>query len=548
MPSRLLHPDDYELVNRHSSESDDIFNLDDADFETQGLTSISYNHNRPLHFLRSFILSIPFRIRAIFDRRRFRQRRTKKSASRCLSLLRPLARRVCFLFNAILSILSVIILLTAIFKPSYTQLPTHYQLLKTQILESSKDGRGNIDKQKIFIAASIYDSSGRLATGAWGDAVLNLIDILGNENVFLSIYENDGGVKAQTALKELESKLQCSHNLNFEAHLSLENIPHITLLDGSKRIKRIAYLAEVRNRALLPLDEAPSTKYDKILFLNDVIFNPIDATQLLFSTHADEHGKTDYLAACAVDFINPFKFYDTFATRDLEGYSMGVPFFPWYSSAGKGLSRQDVLDGKDAVRVKSCWGGMVAFDAEFFQNSNSSQESGPAAQKSFSGAALDKSSRPSRPIRFRAEPDLFWDASECCLIHADLQNADTVHVVDDDFGIYQNPFVRVAYDSRSLWWLGYTRRFERLYNLPHVMVNYVVGLPWFNPRRTEQQGKEVTEEVWIADAQSKSGGSFQEIGRIATAGGYCGMRTLQVLKESSQKGEKNWETIPLPPG
>ena len=56
-----------------------------------------------------------------------------------------------------------------------------------------------------------------------------------------------------------------------------------------------------------------------------------------------------------MDFINPFKFYGTFASRDLEGYSMGLPIYPWFSSAGKAQSRQDVLDQKDAVRVRSCW-------------------------------------------------------------------------------------------------------------------------------------------------------------------------------------------------
>lgn len=546
MPSRLLHPDEYELVNRHSSESNDTFNLDDADFESQGLTSNSYVHNQS--FLRSFVFSILLRIRAIFDRRRFRQRRTNKPARRFLTLLGPRAFRAWLLFNAILGIVSSLIFLTAILKPSYTQLPTHYQLLKTQISESNKDGRGNLENQKIFIATSIFDRSGELATGAWGNAVLNLIDILGNENVFLSVYENDGGVKAQTALKELENKLHCSHNLNFEEHLPLENLPHITLPNGSSRIKRIAFLAEVRNKALLPLEEPSSTRYDKILFLNDVIFDPVDAAQLLFSTHADEHGKASYIAACAVDFINPFKFYDTFATRDLEGYSMGVPFFPWYSSAGKGLSRQDVLDGKDAVRVRSCWGGMVAFDAELFQFPNASQDSWLLNKSRSRDATVGGGSRPSQPIRFRAEPDLFWDASECCLIHADLQNINPVHAVGDDLGIYQNPFVRVAYDSRSLSWLPYTRRFERLYSLPHFIVNYLVGLPWFNPRRTEERGKKATQEVWIPDSQLKSGGSFQETSKIATGGGFCGVRTLQVIKESPQNGEKNWENIPIPPG
>ena len=211
---------------------------------------------------------------------------------------------------------------------------------------------------------------------------------------------------------------------------------------------------------------------------------------------------------------------------------MGVPFFPWYSDAGRGLSRQDVLDGKDAVRVKSCWGGMVAFDASYLQApfSLAANETSEARNILFSdneedGAVSEvKAWDPSHPIRFRAEPALDWDASECCLIHADLIEA-TRNSTSDDTGIYQNPFVRVAYSSRTLWWLSFTRRFERLYTLPQNIINHVVGLPWPNPRR---------------EAAKDEGG--------VNGGGYCGMKTLQLLRETPRKGEKNWETVPVVPG
>lgn len=448
-----------------------------------------------------------------------------------------------------LSALGILLFLTAIFRPSYTKLPKHYRKLKDQILQTSNGGRGNLENQKIFIATSIYDRGGRLAGGAWGQAILGLIDILGNENVFLSIYENDGGEEARDALKQFETNVQCQHSLIFEDHLPLDNLSHVTLPDGSQRIKRITYLAEARNKALRPLAD-PSTKtYDKLLFLNDVVFDPIDAAQLLFSTHSNEQGKAEYFAACAVDFMNPFKFYDTFATRDIEGFSMGVPFFPWFSSAGKSKTRQDVLEGKDAVRVKSCWGGMVAFDAKFFQVQGPSEDVKYEETErvgSQASSSLNLTSRP--PLRFRSEPNIYWEASECCLIHADLQAVTSMSNSQDDVGIYQNPFVRVAYDSRTLWWLGFTRRFERLYSWPHFLVNSLVGLPWHNPRREEQRGANVRETVWIPDPGLKSGGSFQEVLRIGTGGGYCGIRTLQLIKKTPREGERNWEMLPVPSG
>lgn len=547
MPQRLLHPDEYELVDRVSSETNETFDLDEADFESQGLTTASYLHQRPSS--NPLLRYVPPRLRNILVRLKLRQRRAKRPVSRHFCSIKALQRRICFHIWIALTLLCAVVFLTAIFRPSYTRLPKHYQKLKSQILETRNGGRGNLDNQKVFIASSIYDRNGRLAGGAWGQAILNLIDILGNDNVYLSIYENDGGDEAQTALKRFETKVLCQHSLIFESHLPLDNISHVTLPNGSKRIKRIAYLAEARNKALQPLSEPSAKKYDKVLYLNDVVFDPVDAAQLLFSTHLNDQGNTDYFAACAVDFINPFKFYDTFATRDIEGFSMGVPFFPWFSSAGRAMTRQDVLDGKDAVRVKSCWGGMVAFDAKFFQALSQPEDAEDEASEETGNQVAGRLSSASHPpLRFRSEPDIYWDASECCLIHADLQGATSSYVSQDDFGIYQNPFVRVAYDSRTLWWLGFTRRFERLYSWPHFLVNSLVGLPWYNPRREEQRGVEILETIWVPDSGLKAGGSLQEVPRLATGGGFCGMRTLQLIKETPREGERNWETLLIPSG
>lgn len=410
--------------------------------------------------------------------------------------------------------------------------------MQRRVLASDENGRGNVDNKNIFIAASLYDKGGRLVDGTWGRDVLELIDLLGDTNVFLSIYENDSGPNAEDALKRYEEKVRCNSNLLYEEHLSTDNMSRVTLPDGSKRIKRIAYLAGVRNRALEPLNEPSNVTYDKVLFLNDVLFNPVDAIQLLFSTNVDRNGEPSYGAACAVDFINPFKFYDTFATRDLEGYSMGVPFFPWFSNAGQGLSRKDVLDGKDAVRVKSCWGGMVAFDASYLQASQKAVHDNPMPSK----IGNDSAQIPdlSEPIRFRAVTDLDWDASECCLIHADIINSHAQTVPVNAVGIYQNPYVRVAYGPWTLWWLPITRRFERLYTIPHTIIDRLVGLPWDNPRRVDFKPSDAKESV----ERSRGNPKPEIVG--AGGDGYCGLRTLQLLRETSREGEKNWETVPVP--
>ncbi|GKZ67222.1 hypothetical protein AnigIFM50267_001489 [Aspergillus niger] len=450
---------------------------------------------------------------------------------------RSLFRRICNYFYAVIGIIFLLIVLTSIFRPSYTRPPPHYLSLRNAVSQSTKSGRGNIRNEKVFIAASLYDPDGELARGHWGDSVLELIDLLGEDNVFLSIYENDSGRDGESALQELADRTTCQKSIVFEQHLDLADLPTVAVPGGSRRIKRIEYLAEVRNRALRPLDDQPGVRYDKLLYLNDVAFNPVDALQLLFSTNATDDGVAQYRAACAVDFINPFKFYDTYATRDLQGFGVGVPFFPWFTSAGQGQSRQDVLAQKDAVRVRSCWGGMVAFDARFFQHGTTLSAMGMQPQLS----EEDKS-----PARFRASHDTFWEASECCLIHADIQKPQPDPEKITDTGIYINPYVRVAYDTRTLSWLGTTRRFEKLYSWIHDILNQFIGMPWFNPRRTEVPGQISQEKVWIPDEQGDGNGSFQLVDRVAGKDGFCGRPGLQVIIEHRKEGQKGYEEIEVP--
>lgn len=520
MSIRLLHPDEYEVASRSSVDSQGTFILDDVDFESQAPSKRWFSIHR-------------FPILSKFLPASYLGYRSLKKPSRTPSCSRPF-RRIFFYFHVFIGIVVALVLLTSAFYPSYTRLPPHYELLRKAALESHTPGRGNPRNEKVFIAASLYDRGGRLARGQWGVAILKLIHLLGEDNVFLSIYENNSGPEAESALQDFGELVTCNKSLVFEEKLDLDTLPTITVPGGSKRIKRIEYLAEVRNRALKPLDDHPERRYDKLLYLNDVVFDPIDAIQLLFSTNAAEHGVAEYRAACAVDFINPFKFYDTFATRDLQGYSMGVPFFPWFSTAGNGESRRDVFAEKDAVRVRSCWGGMVAFDADFFQHSDSlkSLYPNPGAQN--------------LPVRFRSDEDLFWEGSECCIIHADLQDVPSNVDAITDTGIYMNPFIRVAYDDTTLSWLRFTRRFERLYSLIHNIVNHVAGLPKFNPRRTEVAGQLVNETVWVADETQEGGGSFQSVLRTAANDGFCGRRSLSVIVEDRKEGQEGWERIPIP--
>lgn len=309
----------------------------------------------------------------------------------------------------------------------------------------------------------------------------------------------------------------------------------------------------MRNRALAPID-SNGVQFDRILFLNDVSFDPVEAAQLLFATNVDSTGRADYAAACAVDFIMPFKFYDRFATRDLDGFTTGLVFFPFFTSAGTATSRNDVLAGTDAVRVRSCWGGMVAYEAHWFQDQRL-LGGHPSAAPSTQPPAPTSTSL--GPLRFRYETDLYWEASECCLINADLQYRQSGKGMPAHPRIYLNPFIRVAYDEKTLSWLALARRPERLYSLIHNILNYFVGFPTMQERVGEEPGSVVKDNVWRFDDPTRGfahnathddlKGHYEEVTRIAKPGSFCGGRNLLVINEKPEHGPGPWVRI-APPG
>ncbi|QKX59167.1 uncharacterized protein TRUGW13939_06299 [Talaromyces rugulosus] len=479
-----------------------------------------------------------------------RSRWTKYVSAR---LLRRIIHLVLLLIVAVVAVVAV----TFVFFPSYTHRPAHYQYLEGSIKRSQEPGRGNPRNEKVFIATNLYDRSGDLARGRWGHSLLELVDLLGHDNTFLSIYENDAGEEADRALAELDAQVHCNKSIVFEPHYDFSQAETVTLPDGSVRFRRVPYLADLRNQALAPLAEQnkKGIRYDRILFMNDVYFDPVDIVQLLFSTNMGDDGVSNYRAACAVDFGKVTRFYDTFAVRDAQGYRIGVPFYPWFVSAGEAASRKDVLNQKDAVRVRSCWGGIVAFDAKYFQVAEEEEEEEEDSKSSLiHKTPTDRrkqqqqtaNTTSTEPVRFRAISDTFWEASESCLIHADLQDpyTDIDEVVDT--GIYLNPYIRVTYEYRAFTRLGFVRRFERLFAWPNWIANAMSNHPYHNSRRTDIAGETVEQRVWQPDASYDEGGYWKDELRVASAGGFCAKRDLFVLIDNRQEGENGWEPIWTP--
>ncbi|PWW77853.1 Glycosyltransferase Family 69 protein [Tuber magnatum] len=404
-----------------------------------------------------------------------------------------LRRRCWQVSTVLLSAVGLLLVFTFIFNPSYTktQYPENYAVVANAVrngggvnpqefwrgkggTKATKSGRGNPAGEKVFIAANIIDAD--LINGAWGNAVMELMDLIGGENVFLSIFENDSGPETKAALEDLDKlvagNIPKAGRSIVSTTLPLAAIPRVKLPNDKTYIKRITYLAEVRNRALLPLAGYIPSLYDKILFLNDVVFDPVQALHLLFSTN---QGK--YEAACGMDFINPFKYYDTFATRDIDGYNLGVPFYPYFAP---GRSRKALQAATDAVPVLSCWGGIVAFQADVFTRND--------------------------PVLFRSSKEPYWDASECCLIHADIHAPNAT---------YMNPYIRVTYDLSTFGWLPMVKRIEKLFAGPHWLIGKLVGMPWSGERRKDVEN-----------------------------GGYCGSWKLLVMKEGEEG--RGWKNLPVP--
>jgi Cryptococcal mannosyltransferase 1 len=287
--------------------------------------------------------------------------------------------------------------------------------------------------QKIFICAQFWTNAWVIEQ-RWGEALLKLIETLGADNVYVSIYESGSLDNTKDVLKYLDDKLiqyQIRHTITLDPTTHEDEIkagpfdelgnprPGWVLPPGGtkgKEIRRIPYLAKLRNLAFQPLltEKEKGRTYDKILFLNDVVFRPSDVLSLLATNGGS------YSAACSLDFHYPAHlatYYDTFALRDSNGEQTLAPQFPYFRSTSDSLS--SILQGISA-RVASCWNGMVLMDTSPF----------------YSG------------LTFRAIPDSLaskhLEGSECCLIHADLNATYPSHP-----GIYVNPAVRVGYTTEA---------------------------------------------------------------------------------------------------
>jgi Cryptococcal mannosyltransferase 1 len=146
---------------------------------------------------------------------------------------------------------------------------------------------------RIYIA-SIHWNNELILRERWNDAVVELAEALGPNNVFVSVYESGSWDDTKGALRELDRRLG---ELNVPRNITLSDITHLDEIStpptdegwietprGKKELRRIPYLSRLRNISLRPLLELHSkgVEFDRIIFLNDVAFR---VSRILLDKH-----------------------------------------------------------------------------------------------------------------------------------------------------------------------------------------------------------------------------------------------------------------------
>lgn len=361
-----------------------------------------------------------------------------------------------------------------------------------------------IEPQSVYVASTHWNNA-KILKDHWNGQIIDLVKHVGSENVFVSVYESGSWDDSKTALRQLQDALNA---LDIPNSIVLDPTTHkdeinarpagygwIDTPRGRKELRRIPYLANLRNKSLEPLAKLyeQGQRFDKILFLNDVVFDVDDVLSLL----ATNDGA--YAAACALDFSKPPSLYDTFAMRDLEGHEPMMPSWPYFRSR----SSRDALIAGQPVPVASCWNGMVVMEAEPFYGLDS-------------------------PLRFRGIPDSLADfhleGSECCLIYED-------NPLTASRGVWVNPDVQVGY-NKAAYDVMRTRPFPRSFPsyLKRIWENRLRR--WFTTDWFTQRAVKSRLSAWEylrRDQSEQEGDKERGAAEEAKTGPTCLINEMQVL-------------------
>eukprot|EP00898_Chlorokybus_atmophyticus_P001618 jgi/Chlat1/2457/Chrsp171S02346 len=210
-------------------------------------------------------------------------------------------------------------------------------------------GTDYLHNLRVFIAMNLHDNE-RVGPHLIFQ-LQRLLSWLNPSNIYVSIYESGSNDSTPALLALLHSLLQSM------------KVAHI--INGSKDDvrggkQRIEFLAQVRNKAIIPLMQPDSPRYDKVFFMNDVFHCAEDSLLLLLH---DAHIASGFDIGDVDWRERRIRYYDYWVGRDITGDRFMM--WPPYSLFPPNQAR--IQEGLP-FPVYCTWNGMVSINAEIFQD------------------------------------------------------------------------------------------------------------------------------------------------------------------------------------
>ena len=168
-------------------------------------------------------------------------------------------------------------------------------------LDTIRDA-GSIQGARSVYIASAQWNSGDLLREHWIPNLIQVVNSLkaANISIFVSIYENGSWDSTKSTLQQLRQTLE---ELDVPNYINIDDVSHEQTIAQNKsmsgwlkttygsEMRRIPYLASVRNKALEPMARfgLSGVKYDKLLYINDVVFSVSLLLQGLINCDGAEH-------------------------------------------------------------------------------------------------------------------------------------------------------------------------------------------------------------------------------------------------------------------
>lgn len=174
------------------------------------------------------------------------------------------------------------ILIVALFVLLIDYTRVHHELSHPGSSRSEPSTTAKTNTDRIFIASTHWNNAAILRSH-WNAAILNLTRALGPERVFVSVYESGSWDDSKAALRELDAELE---QRGIPRRIVLDKTTHedeisrppagtgegwVDTPRGRRELRRIPFLSRQRNLSLQPLERLEQ-RFDRILFLNDVVF------------------------------------------------------------------------------------------------------------------------------------------------------------------------------------------------------------------------------------------------------------------------------------